>query len=327
MATQDEPPLLRFSTDDLPSRDRLAIWREVIGKTVARLDLEPIGDGPFRSECVTRTLPDLALSSISLTAIRSQRTRELLADGNDDIEFVFIDSGRCDASQLGRHVEVDAGVALLVSNADESTVTSSAATGHSIRIPRRAILPLVGQLEDRFMRAIPRENEAVRLLTSYAAMLEQMPLPATPELRHLIVSHIHDLVAVAVGATRDAGEMASRRGMRAARLAAIKADIAKNISRHELSTEWMASRHRMSPSSVRRLFEEDGTTFSHFVLDYRLAHAHRLICDPRFADRTISSIAYAIGFGDLSYFNRMFRKRFGASPSDIRQAARREADG
>jgi AraC-like DNA-binding protein len=31
-----------------------------------------------------------------------------------------------------------------------------------------------------------------------------------------------------------------------------------------------------------------------------------------------------VGFGDLSYFNRSFRRRFGMTPSDARQHARRD---
>jgi AraC-like DNA-binding protein len=33
-------------------------------------------------------------------------------------------------------------------------------------------------------------------------------------------------------------------------------------------------------------------------------------------------VAYDCGFGDVSYFNRMFRRQFGAAPSDIRAQAR-----
>jgi AraC-like DNA-binding protein len=47
------------------------------------------------------------------------------------------------------------------------------------------------------------------------------------------------------------------------------------------------------------------------------------LSDPLQMGRSISAIAYAAGFGDLSYFNRAFRRRFGATPSDIR-AVRRE---
>jgi AraC-like DNA-binding protein len=74
------------------------------------------------------------------------------------------------------------------------------------------------------------------------------------------------------------------------------------------------------------LFESEGTTFSRFLLSQRLAVAHRTLCDSRFADKTVSAIAFEAGLGDLSHFNRDFRRRYGESPSDVRAAAlRRDA--
>jgi AraC-like DNA-binding protein len=32
----------------------------------------------------------------------------------------------------------------------------------------------------------------------------------------------------------------------------------------------------------------------------------------------VSDVAYACGFNEISYFNRCFRRRFGASPSQYR---------
>ena len=53
-----------------------------------------------------------------------------------------------------------------------------------------------------------------------------------------------------------------------------------------------------------------------------MQRARRLLVDPRIASRTISAIAFDVGFGDLSSFNRAFRRAFDATPSDIRQLAR-----
>jgi len=51
--------------------------------------------------------------------------------------------------------------------------------------------------------------------------------------------------------------------------------------------------------------------------------AGRRLADRRHADRTIGAIAFAAGLGDLSYFNRAFRRRYGTTPSDARAAAQR----
>jgi AraC-like DNA-binding protein len=133
---------------------------------------------------------------------------------------------------------------------------------------------------------------------------------------------VYDLVALALGATRDAAEIANGRGVRAARLHAIKTEIFKGLNRQDLSLGSLAARHGVTARYVQMLFEREGTTFSRFLLDQRLARAHRMLRDPRFAKRTITAIAYEAGFGDLSHFNRAFRRRYGETPSDVRAGSR-----
>jgi AraC-like DNA-binding protein len=141
-------------------------------------------------------------------------------------------------------------------------------------------------------------------------------------LRHAVATHIHDLCALAIGATRDAAEVARGRGLRAARLREIKADIVRNLRREDVSVNALAVRHRMTPRYIQRLFESEGTTLSRFVLGQRLVQAYRMLTDPRHAHRAIGMIAYDVGFGDLSTFNREFRRRFDVTPSDVRAAER-----
>ena len=57
------------------------------------------------------------------------------------------------------------------------------------------------------------------------------------------------------------------------------------------------------------------------MLGQRLSRAHRLLSDPHLADRNISAVAFDVEFNDLSYFNRTFRQRYAATPTEIRQSA------
>jgi transcriptional regulator GlxA family with amidase domain len=106
-------------------------------------------------------------------------------------------------------------------------------------------------------------------------------------------------------------------------LRAIKEDIANWLDQSDLSVVAIAARHRIKPRWIQRLFESEGTTFTDYVLAQRLLRAHRLLTDPRCAGQKISAIAFDVGFGDLSYFNRAFRRRYGLAPSELRTAAAR----
>src|SRR5205814_8886347 len=142
--------------------------------------------------------------------------------------------------------------------------------------------------------------------------------------RQLAIHHVHDLVALTVGATRDAAEIAAGRGLRTARMRAIMADIEINLQ-GDVSAGALSARHRLSPRYIRKLFEGENTSLSQFVLGRRLARVHRLLAGPNHADRTITDIALAVGCGDISTFNREFRRRFGMTPSDVRIRARYRA--
>jgi AraC-like DNA-binding protein len=130
--------------------------------------------------------------------------------------------------------------------------------------------------------------------------------------------HLVDLTGLLLGTAADDVELAARRGYSLARFDLIKADVLKSLHRHDLTIDLVARAHGLSLRQAQRFFAHSGTTFTDFVLAERLSLAHRLLSDPRSRHRKITDIAYSAGFGDLSYFNREFRRRFGDTPSAIR---------
>jgi AraC-like DNA-binding protein len=315
---------LRVSTDALPARERVPFWREVFAHHVVRLDVEPLPDVPFKATAALRALSGLSTLSSSSSAARLQRTPQIVADGDDSVALVVKLNGSMTTSQHGRDVSLGHGDATLIVHADPGGAMIYADTCYeALTVPHAALAPLAKHLEDAAMRLIPHGNEALRLLMTYLATVRDDLVLATPELRRLIATHVHDLLAMTIGATRDGAALAEHRGVRAARLAAIKRDVMEHLVRRDLTLVAVAARQRVTPRYVQMLFESEGTTFSEFVLGQRLARAHRMLADPRHAGSTIITVAFAAGFGDISYFNRAFRSRYGATPSDVRAEAQR----
>jgi AraC-like DNA-binding protein len=318
---------VRFSTDDLPEEDRVPMWREHYGCTVLGVEIEPAEDALFQSSIVSRHLPGLNLVSGNLSAARVKRTREFVADGNDDVALLVNYTGAAAIAAGEREVMLRERDAVLI-RSDEVITFDRFVSGRSfsLRIPRSILSPLVTDIDEVSMRHITRKTDALKLLTSYTSTLIDDNRLAAPALLHLAVSHIHDLVALTLGATRDAAGAAQDRGVRAARLAAAKTYIMQNSARRDLSVGAVAAHVGVSPRYLQMVFEIDGSTFSAFLLNQRLTNAHRMLCAPRSSRRAVSTIAYDVGFGDLSYFNRCFRKFYGLTPRDIREAAAREPD-
>ncbi len=318
--------IIQFSTWALPARERVAALRDFIGPMVARLDVEPIGDAPLHFQVTARAMPDLAVSKLAFSAVRAERTRALIGDGNDNCSLSCLRSPGNTVVHRGRELRPAEGTATMLSMADPfvCATASGVARGITISVPRKVLIASVPRLEDSFGLVVP-DSEPLRLLRNYSGLLEQECTFSNPELRRVVVAHVHDLIALALGASRDAAEIAKGRGLRAARLHAIKADIRASLGQRNLSLTAIAARHGVSPRYVQALFESEGARFSQFLLGERLARVHRMLCDPLHTARPISAIAYAAGFGDLSYFNRTFRRWYGETPSGVRAAARREA--
>jgi AraC-like DNA-binding protein len=317
---QSAPELTRYSTDDLPERDRFAVWREVVGPTFLRLDVSRVRDHPFRSSGTLCMLPGLGIQWADNSGIRMDRTRGLVADGSDDLILPLVTEGRHHATQRGREAALDGHETALLSSAEIGSVTCAARSRAIVlRLPRAAVAASVPDLDDAVGRSIPRTSEPLRLLGGYVELLRNDPALAGVAVRRLAASHVHDLIALAIGASREGAEVAAGRGLRAARLRAVKADIRANLPSRELSVAAVGKRQGITSRYVQLLFEAEGTTFSQFVLNERLALSERMLADPRQDRQTIATIAYAAGFGDLSYFNHAFRRRYGATPRELRK--------
>src|SRR5450432_1106219 len=209
--------VMRFSSETLAPRDRIAQWREVFGRQVFRIDIEPLPDSQFIGDVTLHALPGLKhMSGIVGHGVRAARTQELISDGNDDLNLTVNLTGSICVSQRGEELVLRDRQAVFTSLGEVGgLVRDMPGKSLGLHIPRAAIAPLVPGLDDALMRPIPRDCAALRLLTSYVGVLQDIASPAEPDLCRLIVNEIYDLVAVTIGASRDAREVANGRRVRA----------------------------------------------------------------------------------------------------------------
>ena len=262
-----------------------------------------------------RALPGVRTALCDGTAAHYDRTAALAALGDDSIGLVVNLGPKAIASQRDISLMLGAGDAFPMRTEEAGKLTSTRHLG--ILLPRDVLEARVDDLDRAVTKMIPNTVEPLRLLVNYIALVQEQVALGSPGLRQIVVNHIHDLAALALGANRDTRE-SGLSAVSAARLAAALADINRSFAEPGLTLAAVALRQGVSPRYLQRLFEESGMSFTARVNELRLQRAFVLLSKPHNRDRPISEIAWQAGFSNVSHFNRLFRARFGDTPSGIR---------
>jgi AraC-like DNA-binding protein len=311
---------MRLSSNLMPARNRKEFLQEIFGRQMLNLELDQNPDAPLHADFTMYALPRLKIVTGFASGVISRRTPKLLADSNDDLFLSLNETNTFFASQRGNDVVMGVGDAVLMSCAEPASFRRTGGRAIGLRVPRAALAHVLPVIEDLAGLHIPRNNEAIRLLQRYVAGINEEPQMSFA-LGQVVSNHIHDLLTLAITSTGEAAEQAVGRGLKAARLKEMKAYIIANLHREDLSISAVSATHALSDRYVQRLFESDGMTFTNFVVQQRLARAYRLLLNPLHFERRINGIALDCGFTDASHFNRMFKRLYGLSPSDVRQNA------
>jgi AraC-like DNA-binding protein len=135
---------------------------------------------------------------------------------------------------------------------------------------------------------------------------------ALDEIGHLLAHRVVELVS---GKGRKASRVSSRDRRRAVEAALwIEAN-----SHQDIALEDVAREAGVSPFHFLRAFSAVLDVTPHqYLVRSRLRRAARLLVDD---DKSITDIAYDVGFGDLSNFVRTFHRAAGVSPLKFRQAS------
>ncbi len=312
-----------FSAQDAPPHGRRDFIEERIS-ALAPVSFDYPDDREIALAVHGRMLPQVALTRAASSPFRCEyrHDRAMGVDTSAVVALLLATRGVCAVSQNRRESEISAQAARLCAfDRDYGVGALAPSVSLSIAVPRAALDARIGDVDAVMASDIPA-SPVLRLLGVYADRIVCEGGALSPSEAESFSAHLLDLISLCLGATGEQAHMARERGGQAARFAAIAATANAQLANPDLSLDWLSRHFRMSQRAIRDLFYARDTNFTDYMLNARLDRAHELLSSPDWAERTITAIAMESGFGDLSWFHQAFRRKFGATPGEIRRAGR-----
>ena len=278
-------------------------WRACVLSNCGQYQSVPLGKGrggigDFR----LRRRHGIAIAEMECRIDRIDRTREGIR--RDDSEYLFLliqRSGETLVLHNEREELMHPGDCLLMDSTRpaELRYQGRPATFTSVHLPRALCL------EGRDMPAIGRRIGATHPLRASLLNLlsdAEGEEAVTPEC-------VYDFVGLMFRAEGRAPAFHDRH----ARFQRIRDLVERHLAEPDFSIDDLAARAHLSRRQLQRDFADHGTSFTRVLAERRLRLAAEHLRRAG-APLGIAELAFRVGFGDLSHFNRLFRARHGLSP-------------
>jgi AraC-like DNA-binding protein len=296
------------------TRSAASEWRERYASYGTELDFTPEANSRFFSYIYPIcNSPRVVRTTLSPGLVI--RDRRMLRDGNDNINLAVSFEHDFNLSQRGREICLGRNEAVVM----HADVPGTAGTRRQFKVLEVSVSRHEWRMRSPHRPAalknvINSRSESLKLLLGYLGVLKKSGLPAVPETREAVHTHLTDLTVLA--ATQASLGESQAGCVVAARRAAALEYISSHFQDPALSGSTIAKDLGISRRYLQRLLEGTGRSLTEHVNELRLERAFALLACG--GDRRVSDVALEAGFSDVGYFNRLFRSRFGDTPLGVR---------
>ena len=166
--------------------------------------------------------------------------------------------------------------------------------------------------QTRFQHLIRHDPLVIQLIAAMVAEYQAME----PGYELAIRGHLFQLMARLYRAHRQPLPTAPSRKRQDQRLKEVLQHIGEQYAQ-PLSPQSLADSCGLNLSYFCRLFRQGtGMTAAAYITAYRLSKAEELLTS---TDLSVTDIAARVGFSDMAYFSRRFKRQYGLSPLQFRQ--------
>lgn len=309
--------LHRFSTSDVPAQDRHETWVNRDWPSLAPVyRTEPLE--PFAVASESLRLGQIFVHYTTITAQRWIRDRDMLRSwGPDALTVVLTLEGEAHGTLGKRAFRTGPGSVQLCDLSQSSSHISSASRTILVIIPRAAAT--ARGLDVAALHGIVLHSGAAAMLAPNLLSLREVAPTLTDEEGVLLGGTFLDLLVLALASVGHPGQVAAT-GRSAASLIA-RRTIEQRLGSPALTIANLCRELAISRTTLHRLFENDGGVQA-YIRGRRLEAVRVALGDPAGVE-PIYALAERFGFSDAAHLSRLFRTRYGFTPSDHRAQARR----
>jgi AraC family transcriptional regulator, positive regulator of tynA and feaB len=309
------------TTDDVPARERAAFWEDLVSRHVTPIHIGQVGGCGLRGEIEARPLGEVAIAAVAGVGIRAEHTRGHVgrAATHFHAACVILD-GHMRFTRHGDTLALQPGDIFITDSRREFALDLERPWRHLV-----FALPC-DWLDSRVARPASIAGVVVRgraLARLWATQLQAGFVAAphlTPGAAALVARQSLELLAELLnerGADRPAPVTAH-----GAVFASACHVITLTCSNPHVTPATIARAIGVSTRTLARAFAERNESVMRRVYGERLQRAADLLASPESRHRTITDIAFACGFNDVSHFGRLFSASCQMTPSQWRLRAR-----
>jgi AraC family transcriptional regulator, positive regulator of tynA and feaB len=307
---------VEWSAKEYDANRPFGTWADDLAAAFVQLEPRRIADLPFQGAIARRDADAIKVSRVTATKHRVLRLRSHIARGTDDLCFVNLQLEGVGRYLQRGHVQIcGPGDLALVDTTEPFEIANS----YDFRlfcfaVPKRLLPSCFPERPRLEMTATEMGRALSQTLAGYAELC--LASPPAVDVPALSGSHIVDLLSYAPAALE---QVSSTSVDVPVLLSMMLEHIDRHVADPALSAAVLALKFRCSERYVHRLFSATGQTVGEHINNKRVQLCTRNLLNAS-QDRTIAEIAYAAGFRDISYFNRVFKRSHGMAPREFRRA-------
>lgn len=310
-----------LTTDSVAPAAKEAFWRDLICDVFVQLECGNVGPEFFGS------IEETQISDVQLSRVRSAqhdvlRSKRQIAKSTDDFFLISLQmAGRGVVEQDGRTAVLNPGDFVMYDSTRRYELRFRDRFEQLVlKAPRSMLrnrLAFPERLTGKRIRSSAgMARVAVEFVCSVANQVDALDPHEVERISHNVI----DVMSAALGHSL-INEPVSYTTSQAAQLIRIKVYILDNLRDPNLTRDEVAAANGISARYLNKLFESEQTNVMLWIRNQRFDRIARDLADPELFGRSISEIAYGWGLNSIPHFCRVFRQKYGLTPSAYRSRA------